>query len=109
MLRARIVLLDLAAQLEKSYARRVRRRPDRGRRDFGHSSHLVFATSTMVGSACRTIPDTRLEDFACKSIGGKDAYAYTSRAIRSSYVSRRVVTRASPSFTNTTPGRGWPL
>ena len=34
---------------------------------------------------------------------------YTSRAIRSSYVSRRVVTRASPSFTNTTAGRGWPL
>lgn len=72
-------------------------------------SHLVFATSTMVGSACRTIPDARLEDFACKSIGGKDACAYTSRAIRSSYVSRRVVTRASPSFTNTTAGRGWPL
>lgn len=37
------------------------------------------------------------------------ALSYTSRAMRSSYVSRCVVTRASPSFTNTTAGRGWPL
>ena len=35
--------------------------------------------------------------------------SYTSRASKSAYVSRRVTTRATPSFTKTIAGRGWPL
>ena len=52
----------------------------------------------------------RVADRAAAEEPDADRVAHsTSRAVRSSYVSRRTTSRASPSLQNTTGGRGTPL